>query len=125
MLTISKEFRFSASHVLSNLPEGHQCGRMHGHNYLVVIELSAAPEDLDSAGFVRDFGELSVVKKWLDDNFDHRHLNDVMGGVNPTAENISKWIYENWKGEIPELSAVCVSETPSTWARYHPSPRPA
>lgn len=41
MLTITKGFHFSASHVLDRLPSWHPCARMHGHNYVVVLELPA------------------------------------------------------------------------------------
>lgn len=120
VLTISKEFHFSASHVLRELPLDHPCGRMHGHNYIVVIELSAPPDQLSKAGFVRDFGELDVVKSWIDAEIDHRHLNDVLGGLNPSAEQIAQWIFDNWKEKFPELTAIRVSETPRTWAEYRP-----
>lgn len=80
MLTITKEFHFSASHVLDRLPPWHPCARMHGHNYIVVLELSARPEDLTDVGFVRDFRELDAFKRWLDETLDHRHLNEAMGG---------------------------------------------
>lgn len=80
MLTITKEFHFSASHVLDRLPSWHPCARMHGHNYVVVLELSARREDLTDAGFVRDYRELDAFKQWMDDTLDHRHLNEAMGG---------------------------------------------
>jgi len=80
MLTITKEFHFSASHVLDRLPSWHPCARMHGHNYIVVLELSAPLEDLTEAGFVRDYRELDAFKKWMDETLDHRHLNEAMGG---------------------------------------------
>lgn len=120
MLSITKEFSFSASHILKNLPAGHQCGRHHGHNYIVVVELSAVDDELDAAGFVRDFGELSSIKRWIDETVDHRHLNDVMT-CNPTAENLCRWIYDCWSSTYPELTAVRVSETPKTWAEYRRS----
>lgn len=80
MLRITKEFHFSASHVLDRLPSWHPCARMHGHNYVVVLELSARREDLTEAGFVRDYRELDTFKKWMDETLDHRHLNEAMGG---------------------------------------------
>ena len=49
MFRITKEFHFSASHQLTALPAEHQCARLHGHNYIVVVELSAA--ELDAARF--------------------------------------------------------------------------
>ncbi len=80
MFTITKEFAFSASHVLDRLPGWHPCARMHGHNYVVVFELSAHAEELTDAGFVRDYRDLDPVKKWIDVTLDHRHLNEAMGG---------------------------------------------
>ncbi|MDF3291654.1 6-pyruvoyl trahydropterin synthase family protein [Streptomyces silvisoli] len=118
MLSISKEFHFSASHRLDHLAPDHPCGRMHGHNYIVVLELSARPEELTRPGFVRDYGELGSFKKWVDEVLDHRHLNEVMDGRNPSAENIAMWIHEKWSTEFPELTAVRVSETPKTWAEF-------
>lgn len=122
MLTITKEFHFSASHVLDRLPSWHPCARMHGHNYVVVLELSARREDLTEAGFVRDYRELDAFKKWMDDTLDHRHLNEAMGGgISPSAENLAAWIFDFWIDRYPELTAVKVSETPRTWAECRPS----
>ncbi|TLQ47789.1 6-pyruvoyl trahydropterin synthase family protein [Streptomyces marianii] len=120
MLTISKEFHFSASHQLDRLPEGHPCARMHGHNYILVIELTSAPDELTDAGFVRDYRDLAEFKDWIDSALDHRHLNDCVPGRNPSAEQIAMWVHETWSPRIPELSAVRVSETPKTWAEYRP-----
>lgn len=117
---ITKMFEFSASHRLNGLPEGHQCARLHGHNYVVVLELSAGQEEeLTPTGFVRDYGDLAVFKSWLDDTLDHKHLNDVVV-ANPTAENLATWLYDEWSNKIPELSGIRVSETPKTWAEYRP-----
>ncbi|GHC68678.1 6-pyruvoyl trahydropterin synthase family protein [Streptomyces flavofungini] len=121
MFTITKEFHFSASHRLDHLPPDHPCGRLHGHNYIVVLELSAASDELTRPGFVRDYGELGQFKKWLDETVDHRHLNDALADRNPSAENIALWIYQTWTNDYPELTAVRVSETPKTWATYRPA----
>jgi 6-pyruvoyltetrahydropterin/6-carboxytetrahydropterin synthase len=123
MFAIRKCFEFSASHVLAGLPADHPCTRLHGHNYRVTVELTAG--DLDCAGFVWDYRNLDGVKRWLDDTFDHRHLNDVVP-VNPSAENLARMIFEVVAG--PELGlpgrvtveAVAVEETPKTWAEYRP-----
>ncbi len=120
MYTITKAFAFSASHILLGLPEGHQCGRLHGHNYIVELVLSGT--DLDERGFVFDYGDLAPVRKWIDDTFDHRHLNDVMGENSSTAENLARMIYWKARALLPgaPLSAVRVSETPKCWASYSP-----
>lgn len=113
---ITKEFHFSASHVLEGLPEGHQCGRMHGHNYIVVVELSG---QLNDVGFVVDYGDLKPVGNFIDMWLDHRHLNDHMT-VNPTAEHLAAYLFNHFARRFPALSAVRVSETPKTWAEFRP-----
>ncbi|KQZ49830.1 6-pyruvoyl tetrahydrobiopterin synthase [Rhizobium sp. Root149] len=118
MFRITKEFHFSASHRLDHLPEDHQCNRLHGHNYIVVVEL--AGESLNADGFVRDYHDLKALKTYIDDQFDHRHLNDVLGHGYTTAENLARHFYEWCKARFPETSAVKVSETPKTWAEYRP-----
>lgn len=117
MYRISKEFQFSASHQLNHLPADHQCARLHGHNYVVVIELAA--EELNGDGFVRDYHELASLKAYIDDRFDHRHLNDVLG-TPPTAENLARHFFDWCRSRWPETSAVRISETPKTWAEYRP-----
>lgn len=117
MFRISKEFHFSASHRLEHLPDDHQCARLHGHNYVVVVEL--ASKTLNSDGFVRDYHALSPLKEYIDGQFDHRHLNDVMD-VPSTAENMAKHFFDWCRARWPEVTAVKISETPKTWAEYRP-----
>lgn len=118
MYRITKEFHFSASHQLSHLPADHQCARLHGHNYIVVVELSGSK--LNADGFVRDYHELKPLKDYIDDHFDHRHLNDVLHDRPTTAENLAHHFYEWCFARWPETTAVKVSETPKTWAEYRP-----
>lgn len=115
MYKISKQFAFSASHILNGLPQEHPCARLHGHNYVVTVHLKS--EKLNEVGFVRDYRELANVKDYIDNRLDHRHLNDIFP-FNPTAENIAKALFDIFKQEIPELYAIEVSETPKTTAIY-------
>lgn len=120
MHVIGKRFHFSASHQLPALPEGHQCSRLHGHNYTVEVSVSA--DDLVAPGFVADFAELKPFKAYLDAAFDHRHLNDVLP-VPPTSENLAVhlavWFAENLEPRIPGmLVSMRVSETDTSWAEY-------
>jgi len=115
MYTISKEFAFSSSHQLPHLPETHPCARIHGHNYIVKVELKA--RELNKDQFILDYRQLDNIKIYLDSFLDHRHLNDVLP-ILPTAENMAKYLYEKFKSTVPCLSAVEVSETPKTNARY-------
>ena len=117
MYAIWKHFRFSASHILTGLPEGHQCGRLHGHNYTIEVELES--DSLNEVGFVRDFGELKAIKSFIDAEWDHRHLNDVIDG-NPTAENMARILFNEFTEAYPEMCAVRVQETETSWAEYRP-----
>lgn len=120
MHVIGTRFRFSASHRLSALPEGHPCARLHGHNY--TVEVSVASDDLVAPGFVTDFAELAPLRTYLDATFDHRHLNDVLP-MPPTSENLAAhlatWFANNLEPQIPgTLVSMRVSETDTSWAEY-------
>lgn len=115
--TISKEFHFSASHQLHGLREGHPCGRVHGHNYIVRVSLSG--DTLNDDGFIYDYGNLKPFGAWLDSTLDHRHLNDVLD-VQPSAENMARLFASTLHLIVPLPDgltvSVGVSETPKTWA---------
>ncbi len=116
MHTITKEFHFSASHQLFDLEEEHPCMRLHGHNYILILEFQGDP---NLQGLIIDYRKLVVVKEWVDETLDHRHLEDVFG-FQTSVENMSKKIYDMWKNIFPQLSAVEMSETPKTNCRYEP-----
>ena len=118
---ISKEFHFSASHRLNDLPDGHPCGRMHGHNYVVEVELSAPDDGLDKTGFVRDYGDLKEFGQWLDTVVDHRHLNDVLT-IRPQSARREPGAVavRAVAAALPGAESVRVSETAKTWAEYRP-----
>jgi 6-pyruvoyltetrahydropterin/6-carboxytetrahydropterin synthase len=116
MYRISKRFDFSASHRIGGLPDDHPCANLHGHNYVVEIELQG--KALDAVGFIRDYHELKPLKAFIDETLDHKHLNDVLGHDQTTSEVIAKWLYDWCKDKWPETSCVRVSETPRTWAEY-------
>lgn len=119
---ISKDFEFSASHVIEGLSPDHKCSRLHGHSYRARVELSG---ETDEVGFIIDFGHLEWIRSFIDQNWDHKHLNDVID-VNPTSENLAALLAQNVEGWLltrPEASRISrirvgVSETRATWARH-------
>lgn len=116
---ITKRFDFSASHQLRQLPPEHPCARVHGHNYQVEIELFAY--ELDPAtGFVIDYRELDVFKRWIDETLDHRHLNDVV--ETPTAEVLAEVMWTKASQLFASgrvyVSAARVKETEKTCAEF-------
>lgn len=130
---IAKRFGFSAAHRLSGLDSGHKCWMLHGHNY--EVEMVLREESVDERGFVVDYGELGVVKDWLDEYLDHGVLVSTGDAAlwefcdgeqqkcwvftdATTAENIAFTLYSIFLPGLPSLVAVRVSETGKTWAEY-------
>lgn len=115
MYTISKEFHFSAAHQLQGLPETHPCSRIHGHNYVIIITLQSVT--LNPNGFVQDYRDLDEIKRYIDNNLDHRSLNDVLP-CNPTAENIARFLFKTFRVIYPKIVCVSVKETDKTCATF-------
>ena len=115
MFLISKQFHFSASHIIEGLPDSHQCSRLHGHNYIAEIVLES--ETLDQYGFVIDYQALRPFRDIIERELDHRHLNDVLPG-STSAEAIAEWLFQRARPIWPQLKKIRVSETPGTWAEY-------
>lgn len=115
-MKITQAFTFEAAHRLPNVPATHKCHRMHGHSYRVELQLDGKvnPE----TGFVIDFFDLEKVFGPLLEQLDHHTLNEIEGLENPTAENISTWIWTRVRPLLPELNSVKVFETPMCWAEY-------
>lgn len=116
MLEIYKRFTIEAAHRLPNVPEGHKCGRLHGHSFQ--IEVRVAGEPGERTGWVVDFAEIKSACAPVIELLDHRYLNEVDGLENPTSENLARWIWERLEGRLPGLSAVCVKETCSSGCVY-------
>lgn len=115
-MRISKTFTFDAAHQLPHVPEGHQCGRLHGHTYQVDIVVDG-PMD-EKQGWVMDFADIKAVFKPLEKQMDHHLLNDIPGLENPTAENMAIWIWERMFEKVPLLYCVKVKETPTSLVEY-------
>jgi len=120
---IFKEFSFEAAHLLPRVPPGHKCGRLHGHSYLVAIHVDG-PVD-ESAGWVRDFADLSCAMKPVVDRLDHYYLNEIEGLDNPTSEVLARWIWDRLRPALPQLSQVVVRETCTTGCIYRGERGPA
>lgn len=114
MYEIRKKFSFSASHQLHHLPADHQCARLHGHNYEVEVVLASTL--LSAQGFVVDYGDLKPLADYLQERFEHRHLNDYF--AQPSAEAIAHHLFLWCRDLWPQTVEVRVSETPKTWAIY-------
>ena len=116
MYKITKKLEVAGAHKLE-LPYESKCKSLHGHNWLITVELQS--EELTEYGMVMDF---THIKKLIHEPLDHSYINDVIPGINPTAENIAKWIADRLTGEFDGIYVVCtrveVEESPNNTAIY-------
>jgi 6-pyruvoyltetrahydropterin/6-carboxytetrahydropterin synthase len=116
IVEIFKEFTFESAHLLPHVPEGHKCGRLHGHSFRIAIHLEGEVDP--HIGWIRDFSEIKAIFKPLYERLDHNYLNDIPGLENPTSENLAKWIFAELKPLLPELSAIRIHETCTSGCIY-------
>ena len=128
MWKIRVECMFSAAHRLLNY-EG-PCGRLHGHNWKVVVVLEG--DELNRNGMLMDF---RTVKQIIAE-FDHKVLlkssdplvevlrkadQEVIElSVNPTCEDLARiiaWKILRYETKVQRVT-VRLYETPNQWAEY-------
>ena len=117
-LIVKKEF--SSAHILYGHPGN--CKRMHGHNWLVEAEVEG--DNTNEIGMVIDFKDIKNNLKEIISNLDHQFLNDLEPFINenPTAENISKYIYKELSNNINtdniKVSKIKLWETSNSAVTY-------
>lgn len=116
MYTIKVEAQFSSAHNLREYKG--KCESLHGHNWKIEAEVKSA--SLDTIGMAMDFSLLRKKLKVIIGKLDHQYLNKVayFRKVNPTSENIAKYIFDRLKPQVKNLSSVTVWENPSSRATY-------
>jgi 6-pyruvoyltetrahydropterin/6-carboxytetrahydropterin synthase len=124
MFQVSVDETFSAGHALRGYKG--KCENPHGHNYKVRVTLEGA--ELDSIGLLSDFTSVKRVLREIIAGVDHKFLNDQapFDAINPSAENIAKYFYDQTAGQVRDLGAgariasITVWETDTTAATYWP-----
>lgn len=116
MFEIKVFSNFSAAHRLRGYKG--KCENIHGHNWRVAAAVSS--DSLNKIGVAIDFKD---VKKRLKDvlrSLDHKNLNALsyFKNVNPTSENLAKFVYERLKKKGLPVSSVSVWEAEDSKATY-------
>lgn len=112
MFRVTKTMEIAGAHNL-NLSYDSKCENLHGHNWIITVTCACDECELID-GMVIDF---THIKKAVQDRFDHKYLNELepfKSGVNPTAENMAKYIYDI----IPNCVYVSVQESEGNVAEY-------
>ena len=123
MFEITIEETFAAGHALRNYRG--KCENVHGHNYRCHVTVEG--EMLDEIGLLVDFVELKRAVHAVLDRMDHQWLNDFppFDVLNPSAENMAKYIYDEVNGSLKTKEGVRVAsvrlwETDTASAIYRP-----
>ena len=117
-MIVSKKTSFSAAHYLPN--HFGPCQNLHGHTWTIELAVDGNPQD---DGIVVDFAVLKGFLSYINDQFDHTLLNDII--TNPTAENIclyikDKWDSDDWGQGPVALAYIRVWETEDSMIEYRP-----
>jgi 6-pyruvoyltetrahydropterin/6-carboxytetrahydropterin synthase len=124
MFQVSVEETFSSGHALRGYKG--KCENVHGHNYRVQVRLEGA--QLNEIGLLVDFTDLKRVLRGIIAGLDHQFLNDLdaFKTVNPSAENMAKYFYDEMVQQLTNLPAgaeiteVTVWETDTASAQFRP-----
>jgi 6-pyruvoyltetrahydropterin/6-carboxytetrahydropterin synthase len=117
MYSIKVEANFSSAHNLRGYKG--KCEELHGHNWKV--ELVIAKNKLDKLGMVADFRLVKDKLNMVLEKLDHKYLNNLpyFKKVNPTSENIAKYICDCLKHQVPGIKSVTVWESENSSATYY------
>ena len=119
MYTVCVEDWFAAAHYLRNYHG--KCENPHGHNYRVKVYVSG--KELDKGGMLIDFSVLKKHLKSVLETLDHHDLNSTpyFTEQEPSAENISRYIFDSLKTLLPSgirMAGVEVFETEKNSVLY-------
>lgn len=110
------EFGFESAHMLPNVPAGHKCRRMHGHSFRAEVRVSGEVDP--KLGWYVDYAIVKEAVAPVQEQLDHRTLNEVPGLENPTSEMVAKWIWDALKAKLPGLTCIAVRETCTNRCEY-------
>ncbi len=119
MFEVSVEETFAAGHALRGYRG--KCENVHGHNYKVRVILQG--QELGSIGLLFDFKDLKDAIMRTIRDLDHQFLNEVppFDAVNPSAENLAKYFFDEITRLLAEgspngnPSAPCTIERVTVW----------
>lgn len=137
-MKIAKQLKFEAGHRLAKGYPGN-CQHVHGHSYIVTVEMVLTGKALNKYGFVKDYNDFKPLKEWVDTNWDHAFLvaqedksmltflvdnnqRHYIFADNPTAEAISVELFkiasDMLNDEFAAVTTVFVKETATSEATY-------
>ncbi len=139
MFLLKNEIQFDSAHFL----EGHEgkCSNIHGHRYklVVMVKGNKLAENGSSRGMVEDFSFIKAILKDVHTMFDHKLILEdtekgrmlaealykidqsfayMMVPYRPTAEEMSRHIFNILRNKGLAVDEVELFETPSNSCKY-------
>jgi len=114
---------FSGAHYLRGYRG--KCEKLHGHNWKVEVKFEKS--SLNNIGIASDFKILKSKLNKVLIELDHSLLNSLtpFKKINPSAENIARYIFNKLKSSIKQksliLTSVSVWESENSCAIYYDS----
>lgn len=119
MYEIAIKSDFASAHFLRGY-DG-PCKDLHGHTWQVEVAIDS--DKLNAVGLVVDFRELKMKLRGFLQHIDHVNLNEILyfRNVNPSTENLAKYIYDEFGKAINPLTIkrVTVWESDVTSVTYY------
>lgn len=108
---------FDAAHQLRGYKG--KCENIHGHNWRVEVEVIS--DRLNDIGLAIDFKELKGITESVISQLDHTFINELppFNEINPSSENIARWIYLSLKDKLESTTVRLYSVT--VWESEHAS----
>lgn len=99
---------FASAHCLREYKG--KCENMHGHNWKVRAAFCGT--ELDKTGMLMDFTDIKAHLDKIMQYLDHKFLNEIppFNTINPTAENIAAYIFEELKKAETATAKICEVE---------------
>ncbi|MBB1126348.1 6-carboxytetrahydropterin synthase [Thiospirillum jenense] len=116
VVILKRRYQFEAAHYLPQVPNGHPCGRMHGHRFGVILRICAL--ELNVVTHSEQCNQLDALWQTLSIELHHQCLNHVPGLENPTSEHLCQWIWQRLTSACPALFGVAVIETATAGCHY-------
>jgi 6-pyruvoyltetrahydropterin/6-carboxytetrahydropterin synthase len=105
-LSVTKDF--ASAHCLRKYKG--KCENLHGHSWKVRVSFIGSK--LDDAGMLIDFTDIKQSLDKIIVRLDHKCLNEIdpFNEINPTAENIAAFVYEQLRPMESKDAQVCEVE---------------
>lgn len=125
-ITLTKRFEFEASHFLTGMPPGHECGIEHHHAYAVEFTLAAIGDMAN--GLIVDTDRLKIDVTPVLKRIRKQRLNSITDpsswskrlAAQPSVENLALYFWDSLaflrQGTSFRMIRLRVYESPMIWA---------